>query len=233
MGCTRYPGLGRLRLTTTAGLLLAAAGLLLLGVPLARAGDVETRNFTVAVDGKKAGDYRLTIQRQADGTISTSAHSEVRVTILAIPVYTYSYEGAEVWKNGKLQHFHSMGKEKGKDFAIRADLDGTMRVQANGQEHRASADVWMTSCWQLPAAQYRNNSVTLLGCDTGMEIASRLQYVGSEQISVAGQSMTCTHYRVMKDVAHDLWYDGQERLVRDEWMSSGHKTVVDLLGVSH
>ena len=106
-------------------------------VPLARAADVETRNFTIQVDDKKSGDYQLTIQRQADGTISTAAHSEVRVTILAIPVYTYSYQGGEVWKDGRLIHFHSSGKENSKEFAIRADLDGSsLRVQANGQEHR-------------------------------------------------------------------------------------------------
>jgi hypothetical protein len=216
---------------------LAALGLLVAGFLLGgvcRAGDVETRNFIVSVDGKKAGDYQLTITRQADGLISTSAHSEVKVTLLAIPVYTYSYQGAEVWKNGKLQHFHSSGQEKGKPFAIRADLDGSsLRVQANGEQRRVSADVWMTSCWQLPATEYRNNNILLMGCDTGKEIASRLQYVGSEQIAAAGQMTTCTHYKVMKDVAHDLWYDAQERLVRDEWLSSGHKTVVELAGVSH
>jgi hypothetical protein len=44
--------------------------------------------------------------------------------------------------------------------------------------------------------------------------------------------MTCTHYKVMKDALHDQWYDAQERIVRDEWMSSGHKTVIELTGIS-
>jgi hypothetical protein len=234
MGCIFSPGPTRSRLTSSLAFLLAMVGLTSPAVSAVRAADIETRQFVVMVDGKKAGDYQLAITRQPDGTISTSARSEVKVTVLAIPVYTYSYQGAEVWKNGKLQHFQSSGKEKGKEFAVRADLDGTnLNVQANGEQRRVSPDVWMTSCWQLPAAEYRNSNVMLLGCDTGKEIASRLQYVGSEQLTLAGQATTCSHYKVMKDVAHDLWYDGQERLVRDEWVSSGHKTVIALTGISH
>jgi hypothetical protein len=45
---------------------------------------------------------------------------------------------------------------------------------------------------------------------------------------VAGQEISCTHYCVNKDVPHDLWYDAQERLVRDEWVSSGHRTVLEM-----
>jgi hypothetical protein len=212
--------------------LLVLAGLLVHGQNRADAADTETRTFSVLVDGKKSGDYHLVIKQQADGTIHVSAQSEVRVTLLAIPVYTYSYQAQEVWKAGRLQNFESSGKEKGKAFAIRADLDGAdIRVRANGEEHRTRADVWPTSCWQLPGAAYRNNNIVLMGCDTGRDIASRLEFVGSEKITIAGQVRTCTHYRVMKDALHDIWYDGQERVVRDEWMSSGHRTVIELVGI--
>ena len=227
MGCSRNPGRRRVCFGTTL-VLAVTAGLLAIGGQ-ARAADVETRIFTVGVDGKKAGDYQLTISRLADGSLATSAASDVRVTILAIPVYTYTYRGREVWKGGRLQHFESSGKEKGKEFAIRADADGsTLRVVANGVERRTRPEVWMTSCWQLPEARYRNREVLLLGCDTGADVQGHLQFVASESIKVAGQMQTCAHYRVMKDVVHDVWYDGQERMVRDEWVSSGHRTVVEM-----
>jgi hypothetical protein len=213
-------------------LVLAAGGALALGQGVARAGDIETRLFTITVDGKKSGDYKMVIQRHGDGTVTLDAQSDVRVTILAIPVYTFSYRGAEVWKAGRLQRFESSGKEKGKEFSVRASLDGAdLRVVANGEEHRVRADAWLTSCWQLPEARYRNGEVVLLGCDNGSDHTSRLDYVGTEQVKVAGQLQACTHYRVTKDAPHDLWYDSQDRLVRDEWTSSGHKTVLELTEV--
>src|SRR5437588_6292884 len=85
-----------------AGWLLAAAVVLALGPSPARAVETEVRQFTIQVDGKPAGSYQMTILRQIDGTVSLSAQSDVRVTLLAIPVYSYSYNGQEVWKDGRL-----------------------------------------------------------------------------------------------------------------------------------
>jgi hypothetical protein len=226
---TRYPG-RRPGLARTLG---AAAALLLLGVSVARAADVEIRTFDIQVDGKKSGNYQMTITHQPDGSVTLAAQSDVRVTLLAIPVYTYSYHSVEVWKNGLLQHFQSNGKEKSKEFSVRADVNGsTLRVQANGHEQQVRPDVWTTSCWCLPAPGFRNNNVPLFGCDTGVLKESHLQYIGTDQIKVGGQTQSCTHYRVMKDAMHDLWYDAQERLVRDEWMSDGHRTVLECTGVN-
>jgi len=210
-----------------------ALGLGMAGLSGARAADVQERDFNILVDGKPAGTYHMTIQRQEDGTVTLSAQSEVKVSVLLVTVYSYSYRGQEVWKDGKLQHLESSGNEKGKPFTVQADVaaDG-LHVRANGQEHVARPDVWTTSCWQLPAAPYRNAAVTLLGCDNGQEISSSLQLVGTETIQAAGQTVTCTHYRVTKDVPHEVWYDGQERLMREEWVSaSGHRTVLELAGM--
>jgi hypothetical protein len=231
---TRYPAGRRAWLTTMLGLVAAGIGLVLFGQPRARAADVEIRTFSIQIDGKKSGDYQMTINHQDDGAVSLSTQSDVRVTLLAIPVYTYNYRAVEIWKNGRLQHFESNGKEKGKEFSVRADAAGAnLHVVANGQEHSAPADVWTTSCWCLPAPGFRNNNVTLLGCDNGNVKVSQLQYIGTDQVKVAGQMQGCAHYRVTKDAPHDLWYDAQERLVRDEWLSDGHRTVLELTGVQH
>jgi hypothetical protein len=39
------------------------------------------------------------------------------------------------------------------------------------------------------------------------------------------------HYRLTGKMNIDLWYDGSERLVRQEWLEQGHKTVVELIRV--
>ena len=109
----------------------------------------------------------------------------------------------------------------------------TFHVQANGQERNVPLDVWTTSVWQLPPAAYRNNKVTLLSCCTGVEKQSRLEYVGAEQTKVAGQVQLLHALPRHERGLHDLWYDAQERVVRDEWMSGGHHTVLELKGVHH
>jgi hypothetical protein len=68
----------------------------------------------------------------------------------------------------------------------------------------------------------------MIVCDSGEQISGRLEHVGSVEMSVAGSKQLCTHYRVTKDVVHDVWYDAKERIVREEWTSNGHTTVLEL-----
>ena len=56
-------------------------------------------------------------------------------------------------------------------------------------------------------------------------------HVGAERLKVAGQEQVCEHYRLMRDVSHELWYDAQDRLVRQEWLANGHRTVLELVHV--
>jgi hypothetical protein len=213
-------------------LLLAGVGLLVPGLSRATAGEVEVRDFAITVDGKASGDYHMTITHQDDGTTTLDARSEVTVKFLLITAYSYSYHAQEVWKNGRLQGFASNGKENSKVFSISAQAQGdALQVKANGQDRTLRGDSWTTSCWNLPAPSFRNGPVPLMGCDTGDQINGQMQFIGQEQITVAGQEMTCSHYRVMRPVPHDIWYDSSERMVRDVWMSDGHRTEVNLTGL--
>jgi hypothetical protein len=213
-------------------LVLGALGLL--GSAPARAADQETREFEVIVDGKHAGTYRTTITRGDDGTLTLAAQSDVKVKVLLVTAYSYSYEGREVWQGGRLQSFACTGKENGKPFAVTARADGDLlRVQANGHVHAARPDVWTTSCWQLPAAAFRSGPVPLLRCDNGEEATGQMQYVGTDRVRVAGREVTCSHYRLTRDGPYDLWYDAAERLVREEWTSAGHRSQLVLTGHQH
>jgi hypothetical protein len=213
---------------------LLGVGLLVSCLSRAGAAEQEVRDFTIYVDGSPSGDYHQTITKQDDGSISLEAHSNVKVKFLLITAYSYAYNAVEVWKAGRLQRFESNGKENSKPFAITAQAaENALRVQANGQDRTLPGNAWTTSCWLLPPKEARNKAIVLMGCDNGDQIDGSLQYVGSEQLNVAGQQITCAHYQVMKPIRHDIWYDSSDRMVRDVWMSDGHHTDVALTGIRH
>ena len=193
----------------------------------ARAADTETRTFSVTIDKKPAGEYRLTIARQDDGTVTVDAQADVNVRFLLVK-YSYLFRGKELWKDGRLVQLDSTCNDDGKNYTVaaRAEENG-LRVRVNGQERLARADVWVTTYWCLPNPNYRNQAVPLLDADTGKDIAARLRFVAQVQLSVAGQMQTCTHYQVTGGgLQVDLWYDAQERMVRQEAVEDGHRTVL-------
>ncbi len=195
----------------------------------ARAGaaDVETRDFTVYVDAKKAGDVHMTINRQDDGTTAVSCDTDVRVGAI-ITVYRYSYRGREQWKDGVLQRFESKSNDNGKPYTVTATAaeDG-LHVRVNDVEHTAPADACLTSYWSQPDAKLANQTIPILDADTGRDLHGKVQFVGPEKYGAEGQ--TVQHIRLTgKDVAIDLWYDDAKRLVREEWVEDGHRTAVDL-----
>jgi YD repeat-containing protein len=228
---------GKCRVAPAVGLLLIGLGVLAAANSRAVAADTEVRDFNVLVDGSRAGDYHVSIQHADDGTLTMTLTSEVRVKVIGVTFYSYTYRGREVWRDGRLQRLESNGQENGKPFTVTAvsvvPAANTLRVTCNGQSHVVSPDVWTMTYWMLPPAERRNKALPLLGGHNGQDVNGTLQYVGTERLTVAGQEQNCTHYRVTGSTPHELWYDGQERIVRQEWAVDGHKTVLELTRVGH
>jgi len=193
------------------------------------AAEVETRDFVVSIDGKKAGEYRMSIKRQDDGTLLMNGTADVKVSYLVYN-YTYAFRGTEIWKDGRLQRLFTNANDNGKKLSLIATADGdSLRITANGQQRKSRSDLWTTTYWRLADARFRDRTVPLLDADTGKEINATLKYVGTAEIKVGSSAQNCAHYRVTGGgVQADLWYDSQERLVRQESIEDGHKTVLEL-----
>jgi Family of unknown function (DUF6134) len=201
---------------------------LALAAGAARAEDQDVRVFIVLVDGKPAGEFRLTVHTGDDGTETVTATAAVRVKLL-LGSYHYHLQSTEVWTGGRLRSLDAASDDDGTKHAIRATAtaDG-LRVTADGREHGARPDAWPTTYWRLPAALRAGQPLPLLDVDTGRALTARLVPVGPERLTVGGRTSDVSHYRVSGQAQAELWYDGRGRLVREETVEDGHKTVLEL-----
>jgi hypothetical protein len=198
----------------------------------ARATEVEVREFACKVDGKPAGTYTITYTRQEDGSLTIAGQAEVKVKIALVTVYSYSYSGVEVWKDGRLQRLQTSCNDDGNKFTVTAASDGKqLVVKVNGKEKAVRGDVWLTTACCLPDAKMRSGAVPLLEADNGKEIDGRLEHVADEAVSAGGQEVNGARYRLTSLVPHEIWYDAAERMVRQEWVEDGHRTVLELVRV--
>jgi hypothetical protein len=212
-------------------LVMVAAVLTATPLAHAKAASVEYRDFTLRVDNKPAGNYQMVITTRDDGTTVVSCLAKVEVKkILRLYKYTYDYRGTETWQGQRLIRLESSTNDNGTAFTVTAVADGDwLRVKVNGEERQSRPDVWTTSYWRLPEAKFRNGGVPLLDADTGRAIDGQMRYVGTNSVVVGGQPQNCAHYRVTgKGIEVDVWYDGQERMVRQECVEQGVRTVFEL-----
>ena len=227
MGCS-------LRLPQPGVSLLAAVALALCTLTRAAAADAEVRQFNNFIDGRYAGVYRMTITGQDDGTVTMEGEAKVDIRVLLVR-YTYSYRGREVWKDGRLLRFDSSTNDNGKAFTVAAvaEMDG-LHITVNNRPRVSPLNTWVTTYWHLPEANARGTPLPLLDADSDRDLTGTLQYVGESQLPVAGVLQNCAHYRVTGIVPQvDLWYDAQERLVRQEWIEDNRRVVLQLAQVHH
>ena len=216
-----------------------AVAAVLSSVPVARAAVAETevREFEITIDGSVRGSYRMTIHRHDDGTVSMTGQASVLVKKLGITLYRYNYSGTEWWQDGKesqLIGLKSSSDDNGSRFEVQvARHPNGLQVTVNGQKGVVRGDVWTTTYWRLAHGKFHNKNIPLLDADTGRDFNGRLDSVGTEQINIAGQNRNCRHYRVTGGPNPvDLWYDGQDRLVRQDFVEDGHRTVLRLASIS-
>jgi hypothetical protein len=211
---------------------LVLGTLFLAAVSSASAAESEVREFTIHVDGKHAGSYQMTITSRDNGVTVMSGKAEVRLKVL-FKTYVYTYDGTEVWKHHRLDGFRSNCFDDGKRFQVAAEAVGKgLRVSVNGSEYMTRGEAWLTSYWHLPEAKYRNQPIPLVEADTGKLINGRLHYIGAERMVVGGETHSCQHYRVTGGPSPvDLWFDARERLVRQDYMDDGHRTILQLRSI--
>jgi hypothetical protein len=197
------------------------------------ASETEVREFTIEVDGKASGQYVVTITKQDSGILSMQASANMSFRFL-LRTYTYKFEGTEHWRDGRLLQLNAKCDDDGKRCEVSAMADPqTLHLKVNGQERNCRWDVWTTSYFQLADKRFHDKQVPLLDNDTGKEYLAQLKTVGVEQLNVAGKLQNCGHYRVTAGPtpATDLWFDGQDRMVRQEFMEEGKRITFVLQAV--
>lgn len=193
------------------------------------AAESETREYQVLVDSKPSGSARMVFESRNDGSVQVTSETNVTVKFLFL-AYKYSFKGLEVWKDGRLQQFTSSCMDDGKQFEVQANADqNNLRIRVNNKERVVTGDVWLSSYWNQPDSKFVNQTVPVIDADTGKDLSARVQFLGAEKRTVAGQLQPVQHYRMAGKMPIDVWYDSTGRMVRQEWHEQGHRTTVELL----
>ncbi len=200
----------------------------------------EYRVFQIKVDNTEAGTYTQTITTYGEGTTDMVGKSDLKLKVLGI-TYQQAYRGQERWKDGKLLHLSSASNDNGTTHTLLVNADrGRLQVKEGGKERTANADAWSSSYWTLPSAEQRSKASYLIDADSGMEYQVTWQNMGKDMLIVAGQRVSCTHYKVTgnnlttpgTNLTADVWFDENDRLVKRQGPRKGKTITLQLVSAT-
>jgi hypothetical protein len=181
----------------------------------------ETREFEILVKGKPAGNMTAKITDTDDGR--TTVLTDAAVTLNYV-VYTYRYEfhGREVWQGNRLATLDARAVDGGTKLAAHAQNDSRgSTIEVPGKSAQPSPALTLTTnYWHAPTA-VKASVIQILDADQGTVHAVRVDDVAAEQLVIAGRNIACTHYRLGGDLAADLWFDAEQRLVQEQTTEDG------------
>jgi hypothetical protein len=187
----------------------------------------ELREFEILVKDKPAGKSTLRISDLDDGTTRVVSAVHVKLDYLVF-VYRYDFSGQETWRGGRLISSENRATDDGKRFDASARFEASgYRVEANGRGRGEPVIDMTTDYWRAPEMN-ENRRLALMNADRGTIQMARVERLAPEQLMLGSQQVNCSHYRFSGDVQAELWFDGQNRIVRQKSIEDGYPTELRL-----
>lgn len=190
----------------------------------------EVREFDIFVKGKPAGKSTLRIVDADDGLTRVVTEVNVKLDYL-VYVYRYEFRGQETWRGDRLLATDNRSVDDGRKLAARAHVDENgSRFECNGRRSAGPPIDMTTNYWRAPLAPGRR--LLLMNADRGTIYSVLAERVGEEPLTIGRQRIDCTHYRIRGETEAELWFDGQNRIVRQKSIEDGYPTELRLTRVS-
>ena len=172
--------------------------------------------FTVLREGNPIGSHVLSFQQSAD-TLVVDIRTKIKVKVLFVTAYVFEHEGRELWRNGQLAELASSTDDDGTKhpLAVKADSNG-LSVMGDGQASKAPSKIITASLWHEGILA----GGTVLNTLHGKQMNITVRDAGSENVTVAGQTVSAHHYVIEGDLRRELWFDDNQVLVKVRFKGS-------------
>lgn len=170
----------------------------------------ERVEYRITRNGKSVGSHEVVFQQQADA-LQVEVESNIRITVLKVPVFRFRYRATEQWQSAKLVSIDAETVENGERTVVGLqNRSGQAELTLNGSVETAAALRVGSNHWNPEVLQASRVFNTLTGEVSDVEIT----LLGSEPVSVGESSVDAQRYRYTGDIEADVWYDAQGRWLK-------------------
>ncbi|MEM7023192.1 MAG: DUF6134 family protein [Pseudomonadota bacterium] len=183
--------------------------------------------FTVMRDGDPVGRHRFVFERYGD-SIEIQEATEITVSFASIPLYTFEYEGRQLWQDGRAVRIDAITDDNGEkyDISVRDTDQGYVRT-VNGRVDSFDESTAVLAFWNTDTLEHDS----FFSAVEDKVLDAKFEFLGTEEIKVGGQKVETQHYRMVGDEERELWFDpdGHVAKVAFDRMGSSIEYVRDQL----
>ncbi|WP_084419070.1 DUF6134 family protein [Henriciella litoralis] len=182
--------------------------------------DGDVISFKVLRKGKPFGTHTVSFDVDSDGSFTATSEVELKAGFGPITLYRYELNTTETWEDGVLVGLEGQTNDDGDDEAVSASLEeGKLAVAGTGFEGAVPVGIIPSSHWNIQEAF----SSKIISTQDGEILDVDVTTIGEDTVTVAGEEVPATHYRLVSDLTVDLWYDEQSRWVKLSFEARGQK----------
>ncbi len=182
------------------------------------------REFLILRHNQVVGRHDIAFSRpkpaisaaRADAIFVVRSDIEIRAGLLGTDEFRFVHRAEETWRDGWLDALVSDTEDDGRRRRVRAERrDGVFSGVSNSLKFTVSGYIIPSSLWHHDTVAVE----ALLDTTDGIVKVIRARDLGEEQIPRGGGRVTARHYALEGQIQHQLWYDGDCRLVRAAFLA--------------
>ena len=173
--------------------------------------------YEVFRNDKRIGFHHMQFTRDG-GEVRVDIHIELDVRLGFIPLFGYTHQNTEIWRDGVLQSLISKTDNNGKPaFADLVVEDGRYLVRGSRYKGNLVLPIMSTSYFDPNFVRQQS----LISSQDGRLLEVEVAYLGQEQVpDIVGQ-VEAHRFRLTGDLTIDIWYTEDGRWVRTEFSRGG------------
>ena len=173
--------------------------------------------YEVFRDDKRIGFHHMQFTRSGDD-VRVDIHIELDVRLGFIPLFGYTHENTEIWRDGVLQSLVSKTDNNGKPaFADVSLSENSYLGRGSRYDGGLVLPIMSTSYFDPNFVRQQR----LISSQDGRLLEVKVAYMGAEQVPDIAGSVEAHRFRLTGDLEIDIWYTEEGRWVRTEFSRGG------------
>ena len=179
--------------------------------------------YEITRKGKRLGFQTLEFAKLENGDLQVDVHIEIDFKII-IPLFTYTHDNRETWRDGSLRSLKSRTDNNGEDTFVDLRAEGGMLVgDGTDYEGNLSADLLSTSYFNPNFIRQSE----IVSSQDGRLLKINIEEMGRETLNLEIGTVEATRFRLTGKLRIDIWYTDDGRWVKTEFTRGGNTLVIE------